>query len=134
MIKYRPVTHLDYGWIYRLLGERDKTVNISHRKMPTMAEHVRFCQSAPYFIWEVMMDGTSKVGHYYLTRGGEIGYFVAKEHRGHGYGRLIVSHVLSLYRGKVRLLANINPLNEKSIKLIQKFGFRHIQNTYELAK
>ena len=74
MIKFRPTGKLDYGWIYLLLGERGKTVNISHRKMPTMEEHIRFCQSAPYFVWEVMQDGPSKVGHCYLTRGGEIGF------------------------------------------------------------
>ena len=131
MMRTRSTNHSDFKWLYRLLKERDSTVNISHRRMPSYVDHVRFCKSYPYDFWLVAFDGRKKVGHCYVTRLGEIGVFVEKKYHGRGYGSFLIEKAISLNETG-RNIANINPKNKASISLFKKRGFKLIQNTYEL--
>ena len=80
------------------------------------------------------MSGSKKIGHYYVTRGKEIGIFIDKKYQGCDYGKCTINHIMNEYSFDTQLYANINPLNEKSINLFEGLGFRHIQNTYILQK
>ncbi len=115
--------------LWRLLIERDDTVNISHKEMPSYKDHLEFIDSTPYPYWYLMWD-VDFVGSIYLTEQREIGVFIFKDHFGKAYAAHAVDELMSLHPG--RFLANINPKNESSIHLFEKLGFRHIQNTYEL--
>ena len=132
MIHTRAVCHSDFKWLYRLLKQRDNTVNISHKKVPAYADHVRFCQSCPYDDWKVLFEGSKKIGHFYITRLGEIGTFVDKKYQRMGYGKVVLFMALQSTAGR-RVLANINPLNKVSAGLFKSFGFKLIQHTYELV-
>lgn len=124
--------------LYQLLKEREPHQNISHKEMPTWHEHQKFVFSQPYAAWyfiEWEMDrsietGRKIVGAIYLTHHREIGIQIFKKYRGHGYATAAIKMLMEKWPGK--FLANINPANEASIKLFQKFGFQHIQNTYAL--
>jgi RimJ/RimL family protein N-acetyltransferase len=120
--------------LYDLMGERDATVNISHRKMPSWKDHVRFIRSRPYQSWHLISAGrpSAIVGAAYLSKNSEIGVFLFKAHRGNGYGEAAVRALMKKHPGTPRFLANINPNNLRSIEFFQDLGFRHIQNTYEL--
>lgn len=118
--------------LYRLLAEREPHQNISHKRMPSPAEHMAFYLSKPYEAWYLMRDEfTLYVGACYLTRQQEVGVFVVKDLRGQGYGAQALAELQRLHPG--RLLANINPQNEASLAFFAKHGFRKIQETYELA-
>ena len=45
--KLIPVSKSDIRFLYDLLKERNSSINISHRKMPTYKQHVKFVNSKP---------------------------------------------------------------------------------------
>lgn len=125
-------------WVlYQVLKERLPHQSISHKEMPTWEQHLAFVASRPYLHWyEVQADhpaggGLTSVGTIYLTKQREIGIGILTEYRGLGFAREAIHMLLEMHPG--RALANINPGNEASIKLFAGLGFKHIQDTYELA-
>jgi RimJ/RimL family protein N-acetyltransferase len=117
--------------LYRLLGEREPHVNISHRGMPTWKNHIKFIASHPYSAWYLVQSGQDYVGAIYLTALGEIGIGVLAQWRGHGFGRAAIRALMRKHSRR-RFLANINPSNATSIRMFSEMGFRIIQQTYEL--
>lgn len=119
--------------LYRLLASRPGRVNISHRKMPSFKKHRAFVSSRPYKAWYLIRaTGLGFVGAVYLSKQDEIGVFIFKEHQGKGYGGEAVNILIKRYPRVKRFLANINPLNGRSIRFFKSLKFKHIQNTYEL--
>src|SRR6185295_6171687 len=70
--------------LFKLLAERDDTVNISHSAMPTWEQHIKFVDKKPYEKWFFGLSGDTVVGACYLTKQNEIGIFVFKEFQGKG--------------------------------------------------
>lgn len=121
--------------LYRLLKERSPKTNISHRKMPAWREHVRFVRSKPYKAWYLLSDAPGHyVGGVYLSKMDEIGLFLLKAFQKLGYGRQAVGLLMKRHRPVRKFLANVSPLNDRSIRFFKKLGFGHIQNTYELRR
>lgn len=118
------------AWLYALLGCRDPLVNISHRTMPTFAQHRRFVRSRPYAFWYVIVAGSKNAGAIYLTRNNEIGVHLGKNFQGFGIGPRAILTLMRKHPRK-RFLANIAPLNMRSSSVFGQLGFKHIQNTYE---
>jgi RimJ/RimL family protein N-acetyltransferase len=106
--------------LYRLLAERRPFQSISHREMPTFAQHVAFIKSRPYKDWFVI-QAERDVGACYVSKQNEIGVAILEGARGRGYASDALTILLRGRRG--RLLANINPANEASIALFRKHGF-----------
>lgn len=126
-------------WLYELLRERsvedDPNINISHRGLPSWSDHFAFVASKPYRAWYLIdVDGTF-VGYVSLTNLNEIGIILARAHRGKGYGATAVKdlmarlHPLPEVRGG-HFIANINPNNERSIRLFSALGFKPLQVTF----
>jgi hypothetical protein len=132
-IKLKQVTKNDFKFLYELLLERDQVANISHKKIPTYDEHVKFVTSKPYLQWYVVYYNDKKSGSAYLTKQNEIGIFVKKELQEKGIGSQILELIMG-GNGPGRYLANISPKNKKSIKFFMNHGFNLIQYTYELIK
>jgi len=59
-INLKPVTKSDIRFLYNQLKERDSTVNISHKKMPTYSEHSKFILSNTYSKWYIIMNKNKK--------------------------------------------------------------------------
>lgn len=131
---------LAVSYLYHLLTERDPSINISHKKMPSFREHERFFNSKPYRFWYLIEVDGSAVGACYLTKKNEVGIAVSSQHRGKGYGLEAVNLLTQRHKPlkaipskrSGQFIANINPANERSIRLFRKLGFVHIQNTYRL--
>jgi RimJ/RimL family protein N-acetyltransferase len=117
-------------FLWRLLAQRPQQANISHRKMPTWQEHCDFVDSRPYLYW-YLIDCGDYVGAVYLSKQREIGIGVLAQFWGHGYGKSAIQMLMAKHPGK--FLANVAPGNRVSIELFADMGFRHIQNTYEIA-
>ena len=131
MIILRKVSEKDNKFLYNLLKERDSNVNISHKKMPTYTEHIKFVASKPYFRWHIIEYNNKKAGSIYLSKNNEIGVFIKKSFRGNKIGENAMRLLIEKYP-KSKYFANINPKNKKSIKFFKKFKFKLIQNTFEL--
>jgi RimJ/RimL family protein N-acetyltransferase len=134
-------TRVATQFLYELLRERDETINISHCKMPSFEEHIRFVDSRPYREWFIIFDewGNLKmgpIGSIYLTKppkpsqaGNEIGIFIKKEFQGKGFGKAAICLLMNRHPGE-HFLANINPHNARSIDLFEGLGFELMQVTY----
>lgn len=127
MDPYDPILEL-----WELMKERTPEQSISHKKLPSLADHVAFVQSRPYPEWYLIHSQTDGiVGSIYLTDRNEIGVFIFKAHQGKGWATAAIRAIQQTHPGE-RLLANINPANHRSIRTFEALGARHIQNTYEL--
>ena len=127
----RSVRKSDHIFLYELLKQRNLNENISHKKMPTFSQHVKFVISKPYSKWYIIEYKKQKVGSIYLTQTNEIGIHIIKEIRRKNIATLALK-ILMKKHPKQRYLANINPKNQKSIKFFTKQKFNLIQYTYEL--
>ena len=130
--------------LFELLQERPDIANISHKQMPSLAEHCAFVRSMPYERWYLIQEwpetyeeavfGEMKprwVGSIYLTKQREVGIFIFKAYQKQGIGKGAIRLLQEAHPGK--LLANISPLNQRSIDFFESLGFKHIQNTYEIC-
>lgn len=118
--------------LYELLRERTPEQSISHRRMPTIAEHRAFFHSKPYLAWNFILNEYDEiVGSIYLSKQREIGVFVFRIWHQYGYATQAVKQMMQDWPGK--FLANVNPENYASIKFFEQFGAKHIQNTYEFS-
>ena len=131
-IKFKTVTKLDYEFLYELLKERKLINNISHKKMPTFSQHVKFVKTKPYDKWYIIIKNKKKCGAIYLSKLNEIGLQLKKEE----FNKKIETDILKLIMKKnprARYLANVNPKNKKKIDFFKKNGFKLIQYTYEMV-
>ena len=126
----KPVTNLDYEFLYELLKERKPEILISF-KMPTMEEHIEFWESQPYREAYIIYENTPK-GFIYYSKTNEVGVFIEEISQGLGFGSSALKLLLVMHKGE-KMLANINPKNLASIEFFIGLGFKHIQNTYEIT-
>lgn len=131
--RLKSVTKSDLPFLYELLSERESSVNISHKKMPTWEQHVKFVMSKPYSKWYIIKHNEKSVGSVYLSKQDEIGIFIKKEMQKKKIGKIALRLLLKS-NPRTRYLANINPKNTKSIRFFKNNGFKLIQHTYELTK
>ena len=132
-IKLKLVNKSDIRFLYNQLKERDPMINISHKKMPTYAEHSQFVLSKPYSKWYIIIYKNKKIGNTYLTKTNEIGIFILKSTKINGIGRIVLEEIMKM-NPRSRYLANVSPKNNKSSNFFKKNGFKLIQYTYELTK
>ena len=130
-IKLKEVNKSDIKFLYQHLKERDTITRISHKKMPTFAQHEEFVLSNPYKKWYIIIQKNKKIGSVYLTEMNEIGLFLKKGVQGKGLGRKSLELLMKL-NPRNRYLANVSPKNKKSAQFFQKKQFKLIQHTYEL--
>ena len=126
------VSKSDYRFLYNLLKERDSRTNISHKKMPTFNEHIKFIKSKPYTKWYIVKYGAQKIASIYLTSQNEIGIFIKKTHQNKNLGRIMMYQLIKK-NPRERYLANVSPKNKTSEKFFKSHGFKFIQKTYELT-
>ena len=71
-IRIRGVVNKDYLFLYNLLKERKPRANISHKRMPSYSQHIKFVNSHPYTKWYIIFQKNKKIGSIYLTEMNEI--------------------------------------------------------------
>lgn len=124
-----------YSLLYQLLGEREIDEAISHQGMPTFKQHIDFINRRPYKFWGMIIQGEGNVvGSIYLSHSNEIGIAIFKKHRRKGYAKAAIKTLLRTFANEKFFIANINPLNVKSIDLFKGLGFGIIQETYKLNR
>ena len=71
-ISLRIVRDSDSKFLFELLEERDPRANISHKKMPSYNEHLKFIKSKPYTKWYIILKSKDRIGSIYLSKNDEI--------------------------------------------------------------
>jgi RimJ/RimL family protein N-acetyltransferase len=130
-IKLRNIEKLDHDFLYNLLKERDSKMNISHEKMPTFSEHVKFVTSKPYTNWYIIEQSKESIGSIYLSKNDEVGIFLKNKCQNKGIGKQALNLLIEKNPRK-KYFANINPNNSISATFFNKNGFKLIQHTYKL--
>jgi RimJ/RimL family protein N-acetyltransferase len=128
-IGLQDVDLADCRFLYTLLEQRDPSVNISHKEMPSYEQHVAFIASHPYPFHKIIWFLGRRVGVIYVTSHDEVGIQIEETELHKGFGSQALRLIMEKYPGR-RLLANINPKNEPSKKFFEGHGFTYIQNTY----
>ena len=129
-INFLIIEETDYKFLYELLLQRKKIVNISHKKMPTYEEHVKFIESEPYSKWYIIQIDDKKIGSIYLTKENEIGiHFFTQYEESERFQNVIKEFFLK--EPQDRFFMNVSPKNEQYIDLAKKLGFHLVQHTYE---
>lgn len=129
-ISLKSVSKDDFKFLFELLKERDPKANISHKKMPSYATHVKFIKSKPYTKWYVILNFKQKVGSIYLSKNNEIGIFLLKTSHRQNFGKIALEMLMKKNPRK-RFLANVSPENKISMDFFKKNGFNLIQYTFE---
>ena len=115
LISLRTVRDSDGEFLFELLKERDPRANISHKKMPSYDEHIKFIKSKPYTRWYIILKSKERVGSIYLSKNDEIGIFLSKEYQKKNIGNTALVELIRKNPRK-RYLANVNPKNNKYLK------------------
>lgn len=129
----KSVTTSDSEFLFHLLQKRDSKVNISHKKMPTYNQHIKFLKSKPYSKWYIIILEKQKIGSIYLSKQNEIGIFLMKSWNVDDI-RLESLIILMKKNPRKRYLANVNPNNKKLISFWKKNNFSLVSYSYELDK
>ena len=134
----KEVQKSDCPFLYELLSERKSYENISHKKNPTYAKHIKFVISKPYAKWYIIYSRMEKIGSIYLTKQDEIGiHFKESLHPTLKPKSTLYLQVLKIIMKKnprKRYLVNISPRNTWMKNFLKNAGFELIQHTYEISK
>ena len=137
-LQLKSVTDDDISFLYELLKERDETINISHKKLPTYEEHSNFVKSNEYDGWYIILIDSKKVGHIWINSESYIGTFIKKEYQKIGFGAEAFKKLRELHK-RQKYLGRVNPKNTQSKILLEKFGFElkksyndHLEYEYSL--
>ncbi len=138
----RDVTELDRELLYRWANDEDVRKNSFSTKRISYEEHCEWFAKVmqnEYCKQWILQAGEEPVGQIRITIEGEnaeIGYSICAEHRGVGYGKLL----LELARRRVqmdlpnvkKLIARVKPGNIASLKAFESCGYKTIFEQLEL--
>jgi len=132
-IKLNQVTKNDTLFLYDLLKNKDPNANISHKKMPSYDEHVKFVMSKPYTNWYIIEYEKKNVGAIYLSKQDEIGISVSNDYEYDQIVKPALKLLMKLNQRK-RYLANTSPKDVRSQEFLLKNGFIGLEYVYEMIK
>ena len=132
-IKLNQVTKNDTLFLYDLLKNKDPNANISHKKMPSYDEHVKFVMSKPYTNWYIIEYDKKNVGTIYLSKQDEIGISINNDYEYDQIVKPALKLLMKLNQRK-RYLANTSPKDVRSQEFLLKNGFTGLEYVYEMIK
>ena len=78
LVKLKEVTERNAEFLYDMLKERDPTINVTHKELPSFNKHLEFIKSNPYDAWYIIEIKSKQVGHIYIDNESRIGWFIKK--------------------------------------------------------
>ena len=130
-IKLKQVTKTDMLFLYELLKNKDPNSNISHKKMPSYDEHLKFVSSTPYTNWYVIEYDEKNVGAIYLSKRDEIGISIGSNYE---YEQIAKVAIKLLMEPRKRYLVNVSPKDIRTQEFLLKNGFSGLEYVYEMKK
>ena len=132
-IKLKQVTKTDMLFLYELLKNKDPNSNISHKKMPSYDEHLKFVSSTPYTNWYVIEYDEKNVGAIYLSKQDEIGISIGSNYEYEQIAKVAIKLLMELNPRK-RYLVNVSPKDIRTQEFLLKNGFSGLEYVYEMKK
>ena len=132
-VKLKQITKNDMLFLYELLKSKDPNANISHKKMPSYDEHVKFVMSKPYTNWYIIEYDKKNVGTIYLSKQDEIGISINNDYE---YDQIVkpALELLMKLNQRNRYLANTSSKDVRSQEFLLKNGFTSLEYVYEMKK
>tara|TARA_Y100000780_G_C13537501_1_gene360125 strand:- start:166 stop:579 length:414 start_codon:yes stop_codon:yes gene_type:complete len=130
-IKLNQVTKNDMSFLYELLKNKDPNSNISHKKMPSYDEHVKFVMSEPYTTWYIIECDKKNTGAIYLSKQDEIGISINNHYEYEKIAEPALKLLMELNPRK-RYLVNTSPKDTKAQEFLLKKGFTVLEHVYEM--
>ena len=132
-IKLKQITENDMLFLYELLKNKDPNSNISHKKMPSYDEHLKFVSSTPYTNWYVIEYDEKNVGAIYLSKRDEIGISIGSNYEYEQIAKVAIKLLMELNPRK-RYLVNVSPKDIRTQEFLLKNGFSGLEYVYEMKK
>ena len=132
-IKLNQVTKNDMLFLYELLKNKNPNSNISHKKMPSYDEHIKFVMSKPYTSWYIIKCDKKNVGSIYLSKRDEIGMSINNDFEYDEIAKTALKLFMKLNPRK-RYLANVSPKDVRLQEFLLKNGFAGLEYVYEMKK
>ena len=129
-LKLREVGDSDSGFLYKLLKKRDLKANLSHKKMPSYKQHIKFIKSKPYQKWYIIEKNRKKLGTIYFSKQNEIGIHFLPEIQSELISQASIQELIRK-NPKKKYFMNVSPKNQRLIKFFEKNGFFLFQYTFE---
>ena len=124
--------------LFKILKERKKSDNISHKKLPTYKEHKMFVDSSPYRYWFLVLVSEDYIGTVYVSKSNEISIKLL-EHSNTIYKEilnLIIRNITPLKgipsKRSSNFIVNISIGNTKVKRILNKMKADKIQETYKI--
>ena len=129
-LKLREVDDSNSGFLYKLLKKRDLKANLSHKKMPSYKQHIKFMKSKPYQKWYIIEKNRKKLGAIYFSKQNEIGINFLPEIQSELISQASIQELIRK-NPKKKYFTNVSPKNQRLIKFFEKNGFFLFQYTFE---
>ena len=129
-LKLREVDDSNSGFLYKLLKKRDLKANLSHKKMPSYKQHIKFIKSKPYQKWYIIEKNRKKLGTIYFSKQNEIGIHFLPEIQSELISQASIQELIRK-NPKKKYFTNVSPKNQRLIKFFEKNGFFLFQYTFE---
>ncbi|RLI02029.1 N-acetyltransferase [Candidatus Bathyarchaeota archaeon] len=140
-LRLRPVTETDIDFVFKLFSRTETNLYSEDPDIKSLKEakemYVRYMKPGSDTHFRVIIELTSTtepigtIGFYnYITdyRRAEMGYDLLKEYWGQGYMSEAVQAIIKYgfeELGLVRIEATVDPENIRSIKVLERNGFKH---------
>ena len=130
-IKLKQITENDVPFLYELLKNKDPNSNISHKKMPTYDEHIKFVLSKPYTNWYFIEGDEKNAAAIYLSKRDEIGTSINIDYEYEQIAKTAIKLLMELNPRK-RYLVNVSPKDIVAQEFLLKNGFSGLEYVYEM--
>ena len=130
LLSLKLVTNTDAKFLFDLLKDRELSANISHKKMPSYKQHIKFIKSKPYQKWYIIEKNRKKLGTIYFSKQNEIGIHFLPGIRSELIMQTAIQELIRKNPGE-KYFTNVNPKNHSLIKFFEKNGFSLVQYTFE---
>ena len=131
-ISLEEVNESHMNFLYELLKKRNNNENISHQKMSSFNQHVKFVNSKPYAKWYIIIQKNEKIGSVYLSLQNEIGIHFLKKMKKPQIWEEIIKRIIKKNKRQTYYI-NISPRNISLLNFAKKNNFKLMQHTYEIA-
>ena len=138
-IELREVSLNDVTYLYELLKERDASITITQKNLPSLKEHKNFVENQlrsingnrkniekagldPYDGWYIITSDATDLGSIWIEEDGNIGLQVQKKFQKIGMGVIAFKKIQKMHK-KENYKTTVSPNNNESIKFCEELGF-----------
>ena len=138
-IELREVSLNDVTYLYELLKERDASITITQKNLPSLKEHKNFVGNQlrsingnrkniekagldPYDGWYIITSDATDLGSIWIEKDASVGVQVQKKFHNIGMGIIAFEKLRKIHK-KENYFAYIGLNNDESIKFCEGLGF-----------